>query len=342
MGCKPLTNKFFYPLEIIHSKKKATEQKKRIKLYPFGLEHKGYNNVVNGTENNYKTFQGKEKEEELGRNTYDFGWRDFDPAIARWTNLDPLAEAYISSSPYVFTANNPIYNIEVDGRYFEGKNEKRAARIERRAEKRAAKLNKRADKRAAKGKSVGDLRDRATELTQSAQDIKDMRNDTSTEYRYGKVNSKEAKALNLQGPATLSTGQNKKGDDVVSIFTEGNMGSRLHETRHGGQNARGEFDIKTGNNYGVADEVSAYRAQYSWKGKLDYVPFTNFNSQANLTKLLTQGISGFKVNVTNINQINPTMVNSLVDNPGLNQILIYPPKDASGNPVIPLSTWNSN
>ncbi|PIX06137.1 MAG: hypothetical protein COZ76_10485, partial [Flavobacteriales bacterium CG_4_8_14_3_um_filter_35_10] len=37
--------------------------------YPFGLEHKGYNNVINGTENKYKTYQGKETEEELGKNT---------------------------------------------------------------------------------------------------------------------------------------------------------------------------------------------------------------------------------------------------------------------------------
>jgi len=120
------------------------------------------------------------------------------------------------------------------------------------------------------------------------------------------------------------------------------MGSKLHETRHGGQNARGEFDIKTGAKYGVADEVSAYRAQYSWKGKLDYVPFTNFNAGNNMMNFLQNGISAFKVNVTNINQINPTMVNSLVDNPGLNQVLIYPPKDNNGNLLIPLSTWNSN
>ncbi len=342
MGCFRLHIESESNLRVAYSKKMEKPLKKTVHYYPFGLQHKGYNNIVNGVENNFKTFQGKEEEKELGKNTYDFGWRDFDPAIARWSNIDPLAEKYISMSPYVFTANNPIYNIEVDGRYFEGKNEKRAARIERRAEKRAARLNKRADKLAAKGKSVGDLRDRADELTQSAQDIKDMRNDTSTEYRYGKVNSKEAKSLNVVGPTTMANGQNKKGDDVVSIFTEGNMGSKLHETRHGGQNARGEFDIKTGAKYGVADEVSAYRAQYSWKGSLDYIPFTNFNTQANLTKLLTQGISGFKVNVNNINQINPTMVNSLVDNPGLNQILIYPPKDASGNLLIPLSTWNSN
>jgi len=38
--------------------------------YPFGLQHEGYNNVFNGVENNYQTFQGQEEEKELGKNTY--------------------------------------------------------------------------------------------------------------------------------------------------------------------------------------------------------------------------------------------------------------------------------
>ena len=41
-------------------------------------------------------------------------------------------------------------------------------------------------------------------------------------------------------------------------------------------------------------------------------------------------------NKTNINQITPNFINKLIDNPGLNQILIYPPAS------IPLNIWNSN
>jgi len=83
--------------------------------YPFGLEHKGYNNVVNGTEYNYKTYQGKEKEEDLGLNTLAFGWRDYDPAIARFNKIDRFAEKYRSMNPYQFTANNPIFFREIAG-----------------------------------------------------------------------------------------------------------------------------------------------------------------------------------------------------------------------------------
>ena len=83
--------------------------------YPFGLEHKGYNNVVNGTENNYQTFQGQEEEKELGKNTYAFQWRDYDPAIGRFNKIDRFAIQYESHTPYGFTKNNPIRYREVAG-----------------------------------------------------------------------------------------------------------------------------------------------------------------------------------------------------------------------------------
>ncbi len=83
--------------------------------YPFGLEHKGYNNIVNGTENNYQTFMGKEHQQELGLETYDFGARNYDPALGRWMNLDPLAEQMRRHSPYNFAFDNPIRFIDPDG-----------------------------------------------------------------------------------------------------------------------------------------------------------------------------------------------------------------------------------
>lgn len=83
--------------------------------YPFGLKHKGYNNVVNGTENNFQTYQGQELEEELGKNTLAYQWRDYDPAIGRFNKIDRFAEKYYSISNYAFTANNPIFFNEIKG-----------------------------------------------------------------------------------------------------------------------------------------------------------------------------------------------------------------------------------
>src|SRR5690606_7620471 len=66
-------------------------------------------------EDKYHSFQGQEEEKELGKNTYAFQWRDYDPAIARFNKIDRFAEKYAGLSPYNFTANNPIQYSEVKG-----------------------------------------------------------------------------------------------------------------------------------------------------------------------------------------------------------------------------------
>ena len=39
----------------------------------------------------------------------DYGLRHYDPAIMRFTYIDPQAEKYQSISPYEFSTKNPIY-----------------------------------------------------------------------------------------------------------------------------------------------------------------------------------------------------------------------------------------
>lgn len=87
----------------------STEIIEEKNYYPFGLQHKGYNNNIIGVENNYMTFGGKELSKELGLNTLDFGTRNYDPALGRWSNIDPYAELMRSQSPYNYGFNNPVY-----------------------------------------------------------------------------------------------------------------------------------------------------------------------------------------------------------------------------------------
>jgi RHS repeat-associated protein len=319
-----------------------TKEENEIKImdkndyYPFGMNFLKSDDVPPvydplAIPYNYK-YNGKELQE---TGMYDYGARFYMPDIGRWGVVDPLAEKYPDWTPYAFTANNPLRFREVDGRYFEegSKSAKQANKIESRADKQANKLEQQANRLDAKGKSTGDLRDRATELRQSAQDVRNMRDDQSTEYKYARFDGKEGKSLGLVGPSTTLTGQNSNGDNVVTMFTESNMGNQLHETRHGGQNARGEYNIGTGAGYGVADEVSAYRAQYSWNGSLKFIDVNKTPTQAEILNSIQGGSNPLMNTINTINKINANFVNSLVD-PGF--VPIYPPTS------IPLNVWNSN
>src|SRR5690606_7900335 len=85
--------------------------------YPFGLKHKGYNELADySATNKYKyAYSGMEWQPELGLDLYDFGARNYDPAIGRWLNVDPLAEEFAGWTPYHYVHNNPINLIDPTG-----------------------------------------------------------------------------------------------------------------------------------------------------------------------------------------------------------------------------------
>ena len=260
----------------------------------------------------------------------------YDPALGRWHVIDRLAERYYSFAPYVYCANNPIRLIDIDGRYFDDENEKRAQRKEKRLIRKQNRLANKVIRMAAKGKDTGDIEARQDELDQSLTDISDMRTDKDTEFRYASVNSKEARDYDVTGPTTMGTGINDKGDDVITMFTENTMGSILHEGRHGGDVARGDLEFNTTGGYGVSHEISAYRAQYSWAGILKY---RDEPTAEVMMQRLRANQSLTDVSVFDINQINKNMVNSMVD-PGFKPI--YPPRNKDGTLKIPLHIWNNN
>ncbi|RDI06663.1 DUF6443 domain-containing protein [Flavobacterium sp. AG291] len=89
--------------------------------YPFGLTHKGYNFTNTGGNSVAQKikYNGKELQDELGLGIYDYGARNYDPAIGRWFNIDPLAEKYYQFSPYNYAINDPLSHIDPDGRDIE-------------------------------------------------------------------------------------------------------------------------------------------------------------------------------------------------------------------------------
>lgn len=122
--------------------------------YPFGMKHANYNThtlsamkMQEGNEvtlkavaapstpkpvmgYNYK-YNGKEFQDELGLNLYDYGARNYDPAIGRWMNMDNLSENSLTESTYTYCGNNPIIFKDPDGndkRYFDIYGEELVAR----------------------------------------------------------------------------------------------------------------------------------------------------------------------------------------------------------------------
>ncbi|MEM0544055.1 RHS repeat-associated core domain-containing protein [Flavobacterium sp. j3] len=104
--------------------------------YPFGLKHEKYNTDQfgfipdpNGGYNSGVTtgrqligrivyqykYNGKEYQDELGLNMYDYGARNYDPAIGRWMNIDPLADERDWMTPYNFVQNSPILRFDPKG-----------------------------------------------------------------------------------------------------------------------------------------------------------------------------------------------------------------------------------
>ncbi len=87
--------------------------------YPFGLKHQGYNNAKGAMRNHKYGFNGKEEQDDdLGGNKLDwldFGARNYDAALGRWMNIDPLAENSRRWTPYNYAYNNPMYFVDPDG-----------------------------------------------------------------------------------------------------------------------------------------------------------------------------------------------------------------------------------
>lgn len=82
--------------------------------YPFGLKHSGYNTSNAQPFYKYK-YNGKENQDELGLNLYDYGARNYDASIGRWINIDPMTEKYFSATPYNYVLNSPVNSIDPDG-----------------------------------------------------------------------------------------------------------------------------------------------------------------------------------------------------------------------------------
>jgi RHS repeat-associated protein len=106
-------NVFFDNVQVIHKPGALLEE---THYYPFGLTMAGISSKAAGKlENKNEKFQGQPLDDDLGLNWYGFKWRNHDPQIGRFVQIDPLSEKYVYNSTYAFSENRVI-----DGRELEG------------------------------------------------------------------------------------------------------------------------------------------------------------------------------------------------------------------------------
>ncbi|WP_347065413.1 RHS repeat-associated core domain-containing protein [Flavobacterium sp. WV_118_3] len=269
--------------------------------YPFGLKHKMYNVqqfvfvtppdgspeymspvlLEGGSKpliNPYKyKYNGKELQDELGLNVYDYGARNYDAAIGRWMNIDPKAEhpKQIGTSPYVAFADNPIRYVDPTGMTWE--DPKQAEKLNNSINNRIGSINKdnakiqaQIDKGGLSDKKLAKLENQLAEngqkiglLNQSLLDIKAI-GDAKETYT-------------LTGPSKNDGTHGVVKDDKGVIRIEGsNTGLHIHEIRHVGQsieaggvkfNNKGQL-LNSATTYQGArnNEINAYQVQYSYDG----------------------------------------------------------------------------
>ncbi len=82
--------------------------------YAFGLEMPGRSSNSANPTDNYK-FTGHERDEEAGLNLDYMMARNYDPVIARFIQIDPLASEFPGWNPYHYVHNNPLNLIDPTG-----------------------------------------------------------------------------------------------------------------------------------------------------------------------------------------------------------------------------------
>ncbi|MEZ4724363.1 MAG: RHS repeat-associated core domain-containing protein [Candidatus Kapaibacterium sp.] len=87
-------------------------------MYPYGKSY-GTNAIYNATDDYRYGFNGMEKEKNMDASgdITDFGARVFDANFPMFLSPDPMEKSFSYQSTYITSKNNPIENVDIDGKY---------------------------------------------------------------------------------------------------------------------------------------------------------------------------------------------------------------------------------
>ncbi|PXX95028.1 hypothetical protein DF185_22725 [Marinifilum breve] len=242
--------------------------------YPFGMR---MNMADSKTDADQKyLYNGKELQDET--DWLDYGWRMYDPAIARWHCIDNLAEKYISLSPYHYAGNNPIKNIDIDGNEFTSRAwvwvQKLLNQVNNRVTDMSADLEEKSMRlssgKTKKGKNLTDkqkdkLKGKINKLKGKINKYVDVINEISELGASDQMYDVESggTSANANGETTYD---NATGNIVMSIFSNSNnpLATFAHEAKHAYQFETGavSFSYLTGEGsslYDISDEIEAFK-----------------------------------------------------------------------------------
>lgn len=99
------TDVFFDDLVVKHTTGHLLQEDS---YYPFGLQMRGLSSMALNRQQNDYLYNGIEKISEFDLEVYDAFYRNLDPQLGRWWQVDPMAGSYPGISPYSSNFNDPL------------------------------------------------------------------------------------------------------------------------------------------------------------------------------------------------------------------------------------------